>query len=181
MKEGATMKGIIYSDNYCDYNDDYLMYVRERIADIEECEVGEVDEHEVYEYWLDEVGLMADEFEATLRYINKRICGDIVAVGGLGLWNGRVQGYRVFRNFNEIVRCCEDYNTFEIDRYNNLNLKAIHHDGTNYVVFRELKSDLSDVQIDNFLDKIYCGKATKRDLTRYTKSVGHYFDEYYGA
>lgn len=175
------MKGIIYSDNYCDYNEEFFDYIREGIAENEECEVDEVDEHEVYERWLDDIQFEVDEFNHLLKCIDKLMDGDIIAVADLGLWNGRVQGCRVFRNFDEILRCCEDYNTFEIDRYNNLNLKAIHHDGTNYVVFRELKSDLSDVQIDNFLNKIYCGEATKRDLTRYTKSVGHYFDEYYGA
>ena len=39
------------------------------------------------------------------------------------------------------------------------------------MIFRMFKEGLSQEQKDNFLNKIYNGKATKKDITRYTKSL----------
>lgn len=98
------------------------------------------------------------------------IVNDLVIIADLGLWNGRVTGYKEVKNLTDISACMEDYNTLYVER-NDLKVMAIHHDGTNYYLIREFK-DISNEQRDNFLDKIYNGKATRKDITRYTKAIG---------
>lgn len=172
------MRGIIFSDNILDMDEEYIKDIIMDREDMDEVlDGGEIPQDMIVAEWYHQIYFDEQEFCWMLNNIHTK--GDIVAIGDLGLWNGRVCGYNVFRNMSEITRCCEDYNTFEIDRYNNLLLSAVHHDGTNHVKFRELKSELSEYQIHNFLDKLYKGKATSRDVTRYTRSVGHYFDEMY--
>jgi hypothetical protein len=52
-----------------------------------------------------------------------------------------------------------------------------HHDGRHYVTYRMVKDG---VDIDNFLDKVYNGTYTKKDITRYTKSLRPYVKAVYG-
>lgn len=53
-------------------------------------------------------------------------------------------------------------------------------DGTNHYLYREIKEEISDGQLENFLDKIYTGSCTKADISRYTKSVGARIYDVYG-
>lgn len=111
-----------------------------------------------------------------------RLNEDIIAIADLGLWNGRRFGYKEL-NSNNISDCLYidcDFATWYIDRYNNLCCTASHHDGTNYITYRVWKEGLSDTQKNNFLDKIYEGKATTKDITRYTKRIGDYINKVYG-
>lgn len=98
---------------------------------------------------------------------------EVLAIGDLGLWSGRVTGYKELNNYEDIFYSDDAYyQEFTVDRYGNLRGRATHHDGTNYYLFREWKDGLSWEQKDNFLDKIYRGKATKKDISRYTKAIG---------
>ena len=54
-----------------------------------------------------------------------------------------------------------------------------HHDGTNNYLYRELR-DLSDKQMENFLYKLHTGRLTRRDIRRYTTSVGIHINKVYG-
>lgn len=55
-----------------------------------------------------------------------------------------------------------------------------HHDGTDYVLYRMWKEGLSTEQKDNFLDKIWRGKATMKDVSRYTRRLGDVIGKIYG-
>ena len=55
-----------------------------------------------------------------------------------------------------------------------------HHDGTNYVLYREWKDNITDAQKANFENAIYHGILTSKDITRYTKSLGKRIAEVYG-
>ena len=107
---------------------------------------------------------------------------DIIAIGDLGLWHGRVSAYKEIlgRNISEILYCDEPYAEWYVDGYGNLRGTMIHHDGRNYILYREWRKGLSSEQKENFLEKIYRGKATKKDVSRYTTALGKYVRRAYG-
>lgn len=114
--------------------------------------------------------------EDTRALTNKNV-GRIIAIADLGLWDGRVMGYKLLGSkLSEVFYSDCDYATWGTDSYDFVG-REIHHDGTNHYTYRVLKEELSDTQVDNFLDKIYNGKATKRDITRYTKSLKNTVEE----
>ena len=51
----------------------------------------------------------------------------------LGLWRGRVKGFKIVNNlYDAIVSCCEDINIIYFDNLKNtLRIGAQHHDGLN--------------------------------------------------
>lgn len=108
--------------------------------------------------------------------------GRIVAIADLGLWNGRRQGYKLLdHNINDCL-CLEescDYAEFYCDSYD---LKSIqhHHDGSHYITYREFKPGITSDQADSFCWKLYEGKATRKDITRYTRSLKPYVNKVYG-
>lgn len=97
---------------------------------------------------------------------------DLIVLGDLGLWNGRAHGYKEYAELADCFRCGFEYAEWSIDQHNNLRCRTSHHDGTNYYLFREWKENLSEEQKNNFLEKLYAGAATSRDITRYTRSIG---------
>ena len=114
--------------------------------------------------------------------LNIRTEGRIVCIADIGLWNGRRTGYKLY-GYN-VGECLEffsdcDYADFYVDRYD-FRCKQTHHDASTYAVFRELKPNLSSDQVNNFLWKIYNGTVTKKDITRYTRSLAPYIKKVYG-
>lgn len=81
---------------------------------------------------------------------------------------------------NAIFDYGEDYNTWYIDERGDVAQDAILHDGTNHIIYREFKPETTDGQRDALLDKIYNGTATRRDITRYTKTLGDRVANVYG-
>ena len=106
---------------------------------------------------------------------------EIIAIADLGLWNRRRMGYKIVGN--NIARClstdCEDV-TWYVDERKNFRAEMRHHDGTNYILYREFKDNISELQKENFLEKIYLNELTSKDITRYTKSLGKKISEIYG-
>ena len=111
--------------------------------------------------------------------LNKQLNNKIIIIADLGLWNGRKQACTLLgANLNNIF----DIGSFDeahwyYDRYD-VKCTNPHHDGTNYYTFRELKDDKYwDTQI---VPKILNQTLTKKDITRYTKSLVPYLKEIYG-
>ena len=106
----------------------------------------------------------------------------IICIADLGRWDGRSMGYRMIESGN-IADCLYDpecdYCTWYVDRYNDLLFTGAHHDGTNHYLYRELR-DLSDKQLENFLNKIFTGTLTRRDINRYTTRLGDHISKVYG-
>ena len=106
----------------------------------------------------------------------------IIAIADMGLWNGRKQGYRVC---NRLLSECltvgnKDYNHLYYDGFN-VRKTTKHPDGTNYILFREFKSGLSDASKENFINKIYSGEPIDNaTLNRYTRSLRRYVKKVYG-
>lgn len=103
----------------------------------------------------------------------------IVAIADIGLWNGRRTGYKLFDSVKDCLYSdCDDVEWY-CDRYD---FKATmrHHDGTNYITYREKKDNISTEQWLNFIDKIFRGIVTKADITRYSKSLAPKIKNVYG-
>ena len=100
----------------------------------------------------------------------------ILAIADLGRWNGRFQGYRVINSSN-ISTCLSDtsgydYIKFYTDDVGDFRLEGVHHDGRDYITYREVKETTTEGQLDRLLQKIYDGEATRADITRYTRGIG---------
>lgn len=125
------MKQIIWSSE--DRLDDNA---RERYQEFQR----EVQDDNTYivseEEWADEVyGYLDDE----RHNLNKHIDGVIMVFADLGLWYGRRQGYQILgSNIADILHSQCDEAEWYGDGYN-IRGRMIHHDGTNYVLYRIAK------------------------------------------
>lgn len=111
--------------------------------------------------------------------LNKILPNNILIIASLGLWTGRCSGYKVINSSNLNSILCQsqgDYYKVYYDGYN-VRAKDSHHDGTNYYTFRLIKDN---VNINNLLEKLYNGTATRNDINNYTKSLRPYVQDIYG-
>ena len=139
----------------------------------------DISDDEIYEEIND---FQSMDYDDQYRYnLNKELDGKIIAIANIGLWNGRRSGYKLMGyNLNNILDSFScDYIKVYADRYN-IHSEASHHDGTHYVTFRMIKPNLSDEQVENFLNKLYNGTHTSKDITRYTKSLVKEVNKVYG-
>lgn len=116
--------------------------------------------------------------------LNIQLTQPILIIANMGLWYGRRMGYREIESGN--IRDClysdrdTDYATWYVDKLGDLRCDAIHHDGTNYLLYRTYKSGVRESQIDLLKEKLYYGKATRADITRVTRRLGDDIAKVYG-
>lgn len=155
-----------------DWRDGYKEWLE--INDIDDR--GPNDEDDISD-WMEETNnSYLDDEKANL---NKELDGRILLIGDIGRWNGRSQGYKILgTNINEIFDIGGfDYAEFYGDGHN-IRAKEIHHDGTNYYLYRVIRENRN---IDNLLDAIYNGEEiTSSKLNYYTKSLYKYVSDIYG-
>lgn len=96
----------------------------------------------------------------------------LVALADLGLWNGRRYGYKEVKELKDIMYTSCDYERVYVDSNGDLRKEESHHDGSNSILYRYWKEGLTEEQKENFLDKVYSGKCTQKDITRYTRKAG---------
>ena len=72
-----------------------------------------------------------------------------------------------------------DYCDWYCDRYD-FRFDGFHHDGRNHYLYRTWAKGLTFTQKENFLEKLYSGKATHKDVLRYTRSIRPYIAKVYG-
>ena len=105
----------------------------------------------------------------------------IICIGDLGLWDGRKSGYKMLRGnkVNQVLSQAQgDYYKVVYDsETDDVKATDIHHDGTNYYTFREVRKNM-DISI--LQDLIYNGKATQADIDKFTKPLGKYVRKVYG-
>lgn len=168
-----TVKTII-NDDPTEYDFDK---VKNTLAKERYDEVANVDDEDVWDKIYNDIDYIYDE---ALRDLDIKTEGDIIAIASMGLWNGRRTGYKILdkNNLKEVLYCGnEDYNHLYYDGFN-VYKKASHHDGINYIIFREVRPD---VNIDRLCDMIYNNeKITHTILNRYTKSLRRYVKKIYG-
>ena len=130
----------------------------------------------------DEMYFQIDQsFEDERSNLFKIIDGRILAIASMGLWNGRKSGYKILgNNLNEVLTSsigCDEKEVY-CDAYN-VYAEGYHHDGRNYVEFREIREDRN---IENLLYKIYSGQeVTRREINYYTRSLRPYVKAVYGV
>lgn len=98
--------------------------------------------------------------------------GELIAIADVGRWNGRVSGYKRIKDLPDVLYSSCDYERVYVDSNGDLRKEESHHDGNNSILYRYFKDELTDEQKDNFLDKIYNGECTQKDITRYTRKAG---------
>ena len=108
----------------------------------------------------------------------------IIALGDLGLWYGRVSGYKVIESGN-IKDCLAfdkdiDYAEWYVDGDGEFKGTGIHHDGVNYYTYRAVREDATENDVDHLLELIYENRATQKDVERVTRRLGDDIGRVYG-
>ena len=98
--------------------------------------------------------------------------GSLIAIADVGRWNGRFSGYKEVKNLADVLYTDCDYEKLYVDSNGDLRKDESHHDGSNFILYRYWKDGLTDEQKENFLNKIYNGECTQKDITRYTRKAG---------
>jgi len=165
-------KHLIWSDYDLDYED--------WRADLEE-QYPELSEDERMALMYEINGDYLDDERTNL---NIQLDQPILVIADLGLWYGRRMGYREIESGN--IRDCLSsdrdimYATWYVDKLGDLRCSAVHHDGTNRLLYRTYKPGVRDSQIDLLKEKLYYGKATRADITRITRRLGDEIGKVYG-
>jgi len=170
------MKHTIWSNLNLDVND----WKDSIIENWKENNSGTPTDEEIYEEMLFLNGEYLEDERCNLSIQTEN---RIITIADLGLWNGRKIGYKLTdkRNVNECLSIYDDCDYAEIycDRYD-VRSKQIHHDGTNYYLYREIKPNITDWQLQNFCTKLYNGTVTSQDISKYTRSLMPYLKKAYG-
>ena len=114
--------------------------------------------------------------------LNIQLSQPILVIADLGRWNGRFPGYKEIES-GQICDCLygdTDYSTWFVDKNGDMRCEAIHHDGTNFYLYRAYKDGATEAQIDRLKEKIYNGTATRADITRVTRRLGDEIGKVYG-
>lgn len=168
---------IIWSDvslDPDDWRDDYKDFL-----EVNELDGDPSNEDELYQ-WMVETN--ADYLDDERMNLNIQLSQPIIVVGDLGLWHGRVMGYKMIDsgNIKDCLFSDTDMTEWYVDKYGDLRADAIHHDGTNHYLYRVFKEGVSETQIENLQEKVYRGRATRADITRLTKRLGDDIAKVYG-
>lgn len=146
------------------------------ISEVKKYYRGNITDDKAFEIAYENKANDFDDLVANCRYIKTNGC-PIICIADLGLWNGRHSGHKLLGNTLDTCFTMLNGNYTAEWYLENRNLKCTqcHHDGTNYLLFRQFKPNVTQSQIDNFCRKIYNGKVTSADITKYTESLGKYF------
>lgn len=138
---------------------------------------------EYNEYKEDEINYTtyADECEMNLwderANLDVNVDGCIVALAELGLWNGKCNGGKVIgNNVSKILNSDCDYVDWYCDKYN-VRCTAIHHDGTNHIVYRVAKDE---DEAERLVNAVAYEGMTKEEFMKKTKSLRPYIAKEYG-
>lgn len=114
--------------------------------------------------------------------LNVQLSEPILVIADIGRWNGRFDGYREIPsgNIKDCLYTGMDMCRWYVDKYGDFRATAIHHDGSNYYLYRAYKENVTDTQKENLKYKIYEGKATRADITRITRRLGDDIAKVYG-
>ena len=165
------VKGYYTNEELEEYREIFHDFCGDRLIDLGY--ESELTNEQIYQF-IYELEVM--NLEDLKEMLNHHLEDDIIIFAELGLWCGRVKGYKEMSNqLNEALTVFQgDVFSLGLDNYN-LVAKDCHHDGTNYYTFRQWKPEVSEETREKFLNEVYENKLTeeefKRKLTRYTKSL----------
>lgn len=170
MSSQANDRHIIWGDislNFEDWKDD--------LAE----QYPELSEDELYQKMYE---LNAEYLGDERMNLNIQLSQPILVIADLGRWSGRFSGYKEIGSgkISDCLYADTDYCEWYVDKFGDLRADAVHHDGTNHYLYRVYKDGATDTQIENLKEKIYCGKATRADITRVTRRLGDEIAAVYG-
>lgn len=124
----------------------------------------------------------ADQLDDERSMLNIEVGDEIIIIADLGLWDGRHQAYKCTHKTNiaDVLVPDNEYVKFFVDDRGDLMARSTHHDGTNIYTYRAWKPEISYAQRSFFLQKVAIGKATRKDITRYTQRIGDRIADVYG-
>ena len=125
--------------------------------------------------WVDEtlVNYLYDE----RCNLHKEVDGVIVCLADVGLWNGRVEGFKQFdSNIASILYSKYDLCKWYCGRWNVRSVQE-HHDGSNYLLYRVAESKEKAEWIEEMFIR---GKMDMKKFMRHTKSLRPYVAKTYG-
>lgn len=134
-------------------------------------------DEEIMDMMLD---LNASYLNDEIANLDIELDSSIIIIASLGLWNGRKHGYKLLgSNINDCLRQQFDDMSFYVES-GDFQGTEHHHDGTNYYLYRKLKADLNQKEIDDFLDIAYRREPSKEEIDKYTESLAPYINNVYG-
>ena len=141
-------------------------------------EIPDLSENELYNRMIEDINAQFYDEKDNLNGEKY----DILAIGDIGRWNGRVTGYKEFLNspIASVLSSECDYCEWYVDECGELRSTQHHHDGTNYILYRKYKDDVTDEQRDCLKDLIYNGKKYDCTLQKYTEPLGLDVAKVYG-
>lgn len=119
--------------------------------------------------------LISENYETDLECLKNYLFEKTkyLMIASLGLWNGRKNGYKISDNF---FVSFGEYENFECFCYKgDVVVSASHHDGTNYILIRQIKQDLTDLQLKNLESKLK--KWIADDEVDINKVIAHYSEK----
>lgn len=178
-------------DNYDVCSDENMKYAKENILDNvfwgsdvvtltdeygKEVEVTReeyaktISDEKLYDECYENSNMWFDDERLNLSCVDDS--GELIAIADVGRWNGRASGYKKIKSLPDVLYSSCDYERVYVDSNGDLRKEESHHDGSNSILYRYFKDSLTEEQKDNFLDKIYNGECTQKDITRYTRKAG---------
>ena len=141
-------------------------------------EMSDLSDSELYNRMIEDIDEQLVDERINLKNGNY----DILAIGDIGRWNGRVTGYKEYLNspISAILSSDCDYCEWFVDECGELRSTQHHHDGTNYILYRKYKENMTEEQRQRLKDLIYEGKPFDGALKRYTESLGIDVAKVYG-
>ena len=175
MKEYIVWDSDIWMDNLEDWKESY----------IETCEANEIEidienitENDIFDYAQEMNNNYLDDERANL---NIEIPNGIFAIADIGLWNGRVTGYKeIGNNISDCLYSDTDCAKWYVDNHGVFHARFADHDGSTFAVYKAWKDNVTEEQKEHLLDNIYNGICTKRMLRRYTNNIGGKIANVYG-
>lgn len=175
VKESKKACHVIY-DSYDIYNEENMKAEKENFIENGFSE-EEITQDMLFSALCDSNRFWFDDAHSILAECSE---GKVIAIADIGRWNGRVSGYKEIKDLADIMYSDCDYEKIYVDGNGDMRKEESHHDGSNSILYRYWKHGLTQTQKDNFLDKIYSGKATSKDVTRYTRKAGLDIADYFG-
>lgn len=156
-----------------DWKDEYKEYL-----EMNGKPVDDITDEKILEFAFDTNNMYLDDVTLNLD-IDLPV--DIIAIVDIGTWRGHIMGYKkIGYNIKDCFSTNCDYAEWYIDQYGNFRFTGHHHDGTNHILYRMFRPELTYEQRENFTTKIYYDKATDDDISRYTVRIGDYIGTVHG-
>lgn len=115
---------------------------KEEVAERLDREISEVTDEDVWD-------LASEDYDWELDYLKNVLVdqNQYLMIASLGLWDGRRNAFKISENLLDAFG--ENDETQVFNYKGNVVVVNSHHDGTNYILVRKIKDNLSDLQLEN--------------------------------